>query len=82
LTDIGKPGVPLEFRDLETVRRIQGRVKSKTLRFAYVPAFIVFDALHGPCYDAAGGYPVLNEGPNQFYEPGENPYTTLAAPGA
>jgi hypothetical protein len=67
------------------VQRIVHHVRSKTLRIAWVEhattpkAFIVFDAVSGPCV-VAGGDPVLNGVCNEFYEPGENPYNTLSSP--
>jgi hypothetical protein len=87
--DIGKPGFPeLAPPELDAVRRIERYVHSKTLRIAWLAPpnqrvnaeFIVFDATDGPCLDAAPGYPVLNGSCNEFYEPGENPYNTGAAP--
>jgi hypothetical protein len=73
---------------MNQVRRIGHYVHSKTLRIAWLTPtgqsvnrqFIVFDATDGPCLNAALGYPVLNGSCNEFYEPGENPYDTEAAP--
>lgn len=66
------------------VDAIQRHLHSPTLRvtWLYPHEFIVFDAVDGPCSDAAPGYPVLNEGchQNEFYEPGEDPYHTGAGP--
>ncbi len=89
VADIGKSGFPeLAPSELDMVRRTQRYVHSKTLRIAWLASpnqrvnaeFIIFDASDGPCLDAALGYPVLNGFCNEFYEPGENPYDTKAAP--
>jgi hypothetical protein len=88
VADIGKPGFPTLSRDeFAMVRRIQRYVHSKTLRLAWLGSsagaprsspgeFIVVDAADGPCEVAAAGYSVLNGECNEFYQPGENPYST------
>jgi hypothetical protein len=87
--DVGTRGVPaLSPTERDAVRRIARRHPSTTLRFTFLASpvrndsFVVFDAVSGPCFDAAGGYPVLNADPRsrRFYEPGENPYVLLSAP--
>ncbi len=87
--DVGAPGVPaLSSAERDAVRRIATHHASATLRFTFLASsvrndsFVVFDAVNGPCFDAAGGYPVLNGDPQsrRFYEPGENPYVLLSAP--
>ena len=85
--DIGKAGVPeLTQGERAMVVRIQRYIHSKTLRIAWVDhatthqGFIVFDATDGPCEVWAAGYKVLNGSCNEFYQPGENPYTTHAVP--
>ncbi len=82
--DLGKPDVPrLSSVQLRTIRAIRRYVASPTLRFTFTDyqGFTIFDADKGPCLDLAGGYPVLNGSCNEFYEPGEDPTTTSAAPG-
>lgn len=80
VSDIGKRGVPKpDESQRDAIRTIGRYVHSATLRFVEDP-FVVFDAKLGPCLDAAGGYPMLNGSCWEFYEPGENPYTTLPAP--
>lgn len=82
VADVGKGGVPvLSIRNRWTIQRIEASHHSPTLRFAILDKLIVFDARHGPCYDVAGGYPVLNGACNEFYEPGEDPTQTKAAMG-
>jgi hypothetical protein len=85
VADIGKPGFPaLSADEGATVKRIQRYVHSKVLRIAWVAGyrreFIVFNATDGPCEVWAVGYKVLNGGCNEYYQPGENPYDTHAAP--
>jgi len=82
---LGKPGMPsLSATDAQTVASIARRKPDTTLRFVTVPRYglVVFDANRGPCLDAAGGYPVLNQPPNArfFYEPGEDPENLHASP--
>ena len=84
--DIGKPHVPpLTDRHRSMVMRIRRYVASGYLRFAFLGsprnphAFIVFDAIYGPCYSGAGGYAVLNGCANEIYEPGEDPRSIKAA---
>ena len=85
--DNGQPGFPaLKPAESALTRRVVRYTKSDTLRIAWVSQrradaeFIVFDAIYGPCYNGAGGYPVLNGMCNEFYEPGETPYHTLHSP--
>ena len=82
LTDIGRPGFPaLTPAEATLTKRVAHFVRSKTLRIAWLgidEEFIVFDAVDGPC---AGAYNVLNGGCNEMYQPIENPYHTIAAPG-
>ena len=92
---IGKAGVPpLNLVELAIVRTIERFVRSKTLRFVFVPwpephrkltrpglEFVVFDARGGPCADFAPGYEVLKGVCNEYYEPGENPFRTHAMSG-
>ncbi len=86
-TDVGRPGFPaMRSDELATLDRIRRYVHSKMLRIAWVDArdgreFIVFDATDGPCEVWAGGYGVLNGDCNEFYQPGENPYSTHAGSG-
>lgn len=88
--DIGKPGFPtLTADEAALVTRVRRHVRSSALRIAWVDGgqppggkeFIIFNAVEGPCNAAAGGDAVLNGACNEFYEPGENPYFTMAAPG-
>lgn len=86
VSDIGKRGFPaLKAREATLIKRIHHYVRSATLRIAWVDdattprGFIVFNAVHGPCYPAPW-YEVLNGTCNEIYEPGENPYFTVAAP--
>jgi hypothetical protein len=54
------------------------------LQREYGAEFIVYDAVGGPCLMAAPGYHVLNDtrpSRNEFYQPGENPYSTHSIPG-
>ena len=88
VSDIGKPGMPrLSVSERAMIERVRRYVHSRTLRFAWVDHSttmgepIVFDAYDGPCEVWAGGYQVLNGFCNEYYEPGENPYSTHAAPG-
>jgi len=88
VSDIGKHGVPqLNAPERAMIERIRRYVRSKTLRFAWVEDSttmgepIVFDAYDGPCEGWAAGYAVLNGACNEYYEPGENPYSTHAVPG-
>lgn len=87
LADVGRRGVPaLSPAERRLVARIERYTADRpTLRFARVDAttangFIVFDALDGPC-GTSRPYEVLNGSCNEFYEPGENPYHTMPAPG-
>jgi hypothetical protein len=85
-SDAGKPGVPaLRFSESRMLRAIAHYRPSKSLRFAWVDTtppngFIVYDATGDVCTASAFGYAVLNGACNEFYEPGENPYGTMAAP--
>ncbi len=84
VADIGKSGVPPLTEDqLRLLHRIQRYIHSKTIRFVFLGhnhRLALFNATHGPCIDAAPGYWVLNSGhfPNNFYEPGDNPYIIRA----
>ncbi len=84
--DIGKAGVPrLTPTQLRSVRMIEGAFGSAHLQFVLLPEraeLVVFNATRGVCANWAGGYPLLNDNPDgrRFYEPGDNPYTTLTAP--
>jgi len=88
--EAGKPGTPaLTPQEFAQLRTVEKRHPSRYLRFAVLSTpqrggvareFVVFDATEGPCFDGALGYEVLNEGPNSFYQPGENPYETHAGP--
>lgn len=87
-SDVGKPEFPsLSAQELIQLRHIERYVHSKNLRIAWVDTahgakeFIVFNATDGPCEVWAAGYEVLNGDCNEFYQPGENPYHTHAAPG-
>ena len=86
--DIGKPGFPkLRPSELQMVGRIRHDGHWKSLRIAWLGYattphnFIVFDATDGPCEVGAGGYAVLDGDCNEFYQPGENPYSTHAGSG-
>lgn len=87
--DIGKPGVVfLPGPQAALARRIQHFVHSKTLRFTIIgpltqqDSFVVFDATHGPCFDGAPGYRVLNDRSGlTYYQPGEDPGTFNGIPG-
>jgi len=89
LSDIGRLGVPrLSREQVSLARQIQRYVRSRTLRFAIVGpivargAFLVFDAIEGPCFDGAPGYLLLNDSSgNSFYQPGEAPGYVHAGPG-
>jgi hypothetical protein len=67
--DIGMPGVPaLSNEERATIERISRAIKTKDLRFTFVPlervlkgSLVVFDAVAGPCDLAAPGYVVLNQ---------------------
>lgn len=66
---VGKP-------ERQMIRRATTPTNLETLRFVFLSNdnMIVFDAPNGPCFDAAGGYQVLNYAhANTFYEPGEDP---------
>jgi hypothetical protein len=85
VSDMGKPGTPqLTPAERSMVDGIQRHLHSATLRVGWLGrhSFIVFDAVDGPCMDAAPGYPVLNYSchQNDFYQPGENPYGMGAGP--
>jgi hypothetical protein len=82
---LGKPGVPsLNATNAQTMKLIVRRKPETALRFVTLPRYglVVFDANRGPCLDAAGGYPVLNQPPNArfFYEPGEDPENLHVSP--
>lgn len=86
--DVGKPGVPvLSALQKSMIKRISKYYVLGNLRFAFLPSgqtpngFVVFNADHGPCADAAPGYQVLNTRTNAFYQPGENPFLLRAVPG-
>lgn len=84
VAEIGNPGIPkLTRRQLKSISSIKQYISSPFLRFAFVSdELIVFDAVDGPCFDGgAPGYPVLNGDCNEYYQPGEDPRTTVAAPG-
>ncbi|ERR1700681_338392 len=92
VTDIGKRGVPiLDSRSRMVLRRIERAHRSRTLRFAYLfwpgqpvgtrGQFIIFDAKDGPCAEGSY-YRVLNGAANEFYQPAENPWGTVAMPNA
>ncbi|HEY4442120.1 MAG TPA: hypothetical protein VGN14_16800 [Candidatus Elarobacter sp.] len=90
--DIGKPGFPrLTREELARVRALQRFSRAQHLRIAWVRGerpgfkeFIVFDATDGPCEVWAPGYLVMSGTAdtycNEYYEPGENPYSTHAGP--
>lgn len=83
ISDVGKPGFPaLTKHETWMVRTITHYVHSPTLRLAWLAhgEFVVFDATDGPCADFAPGYPVLNGVCNDYYQPGENPYSTSPGP--
>jgi hypothetical protein len=67
--DMGKPRVPkLDAQDRAMLRSIMRFVHLTTLRFAYAPNFIVYDADDGPC--SGHPYAVLNlPGCNAMYWP-------------
>jgi hypothetical protein len=79
--DIGKPGVPaVSASDSAMVQATLHYVHPPTLRFSYVPRFIVFDARQGACPGAP--YDVLNEkGCNLAYQPSDGKHSEFAAPG-
>jgi hypothetical protein len=86
IRDVGRPGFPkLTSQEVALVQRVRHYVRSDTLRIAWIDSattqngFIIFDASDGPC-STDGRYMVLNGSCNEFYEPGENPYETKAAP--
>ncbi len=86
--DVGKPGVPvLTALQKSMIQRISKYYVLGNLRFAFLPSrelpdgFVVFNADHGPCIDAAPGYQVLNTRTSAFYQPGENPFVLRAVPG-
>lgn len=87
--DLGKIGVPALSREQSSSLLDLQNSGLKSLYFAFLPkvahlpSFIAFNADRGVvCANWAGGYTVLNDNPDGriFYEPGENPYTVLAAP--
>jgi hypothetical protein len=83
-SDTGKPGAPqLTPYERSVVDAIQGRLHSSTLRVVWLAyRFVVFDAVNGPCMDAAPGYRVLNVRcpAIAYYQPGEDPYGTSSGP--
>ena len=91
IQEANKPGTPaLTPQEVVQLRTVEKRHPSRYLRFAVLNTpqlggvareFVVFDATDGPCFDGAPGYEVLNDRPNSYYEPGENPYATHAGPG-
>jgi hypothetical protein len=82
VSDLGRRGVPpVGTKGRAIVAKIRHYVHSSSLRFAYFShSFIVFDAVGGPGTDDAPGYFVLNGKWNEYDEPGENPYMTIATP--
>jgi len=87
--DIGKPGVPHLSKDqLALVAQAQVRradaggkyVHPKTVRFAFLPGFVAFDANLGPCPPSGAGYWLLNSNSSApllsraYYAPSINPY--------
>jgi hypothetical protein len=84
VSDLGKPGTAaLSKRDTATLHALMHYVHPKTLRFGYLGpgSLVIFDAVHGPCWPAVGGYFVLNRACNQYYAPTENMYGFSPSPG-
>jgi hypothetical protein len=86
--DIKAKDVPrLTGDQLAVIRKIEKYVAPTYLRFAFLSLpggrqFIVFNAVDGPCVDAAPGYWVMNATyPNSFYQPGQNPFAVHSIPG-
>jgi hypothetical protein len=84
VSDLGKTGTAtISNRDAAMLHALMHYVQPKTLRFGYLAPgrLIIFDAVHGPCWPAEGGYFVLNRACNQYYAPTENMYGFTAGAG-
>ena len=89
-SEIGHSGAPrlTKAQHQELLRAEQVVGDPRNLHFVFLPGtfhtFVIFNATRGVCADWAGGYEVLNDNPSHrlFYEPGEDPYSVKAAPGA
>jgi hypothetical protein len=86
--DIGKSGVDaLSPAQVHLAMRIERFFKTKTLRFTIFDRgtkyeeFAVYDATQGPCPHFGINYLILNGTLNEFYQPGENQFTTTTVPG-
>ncbi len=85
LSQLGTFGVPrLSEHDLRVARIVRQFSRSQRLRFVFIhhrTEFLIYDAVDGPCNNPNGGYSVLNEGCNVYYQPNQTPESTNPAPG-